>query len=169
MPREGPVELPPGIGPVELNRRFPDGDPRRDPGQRPSARGAPGETDRIELTADGLVALALLRERVLDATRRALEVGPGEPVPHFAIEPQAPIRDWVGRLLSDQNLLAARRRAAWPAARVDRALEQGLRDGIADALDILHALDRLDPRAWESVTAVLAELERKLGAAINPR
>ena len=130
--------------------------------ERPAPR---RRLDDVELTEPRRAALRLLRERILERTRLELELPRGAAVTFAA--PGAPDRAdvFVGRLLSDQNLLAARRRDRWEAERVDAALETGMTEGLAETLELLHDLDELDAESWGLVNSVLDEFHRKVVSA----
>ena len=120
--------------------------------------------DTVELTEPHRAALRLLRERVLENTRLELEL-PRDLHPHiqFARIPGEQPRVFLGRLLSDQNLLASKRRGEWLDSAVDAALEEGLLQGMNETLEILHDLDRLDSETWRLVCSVLDDFYRRVG------
>lgn len=121
--------------------------------------------DRIEVSQGVALARRVLRERVLTRTRTGLELAEGEHVPTFAeVIDDEPVSLFVDRLLSAQNQLGARRQAAWGAARVRRALDAALRDGAAEAIDLLVRDGRDDGAAAALVADVLAEYARRLAA-----
>lgn len=117
------------------------------------------------LTRPGTVALNLLRERVLEATRQHLELprvrGAAGFTPSLGDEAEV----YVGRLLSEQNVLAAQRRGDWSEDRVAAAVEAGMNDGLGETLDILHELGELDTATWQLVCGVLEEFQRKVASA----
>ncbi len=133
--------------------------------QRSERKAAPPRTDSARATdtvrVDGSIAIArrLLRERVLARTRLALQLGDSDVVPEFAeaIDAES-VGAFLGRLMSAQNQLAARRVTGWAAARVRSCLDQVLRDGAEEALELLAA----DAEAVVVVVEVLAEYERRL-------
>ena len=118
------------------------------------------------LTEPRLATLRLLRQRILARTRRELDL-PNHAPPgiEFAGGGSSDATVFVGRLLSDQNLLAGSRRAAWEPARVALALENGMTDGLSETLEVLHEVGELDADAWQLVCGVLEEFERKVCAA----
>ncbi|MBL8755455.1 MAG: hypothetical protein JNK15_19300 [Planctomycetes bacterium] len=113
----------------------------------------------------------MLRERVLASTRERLELA-GEHVPVFAeaIETE-PVGAFVGRLVSAQNQLGAKRLPAWGASRVRRALDEALHAGVAETLELLR--DGGDQGDGAAVVAeALAEYGRRLrdaSADVTPR
>ena len=116
--------------------------------------------DQVALTDPRRATLRLLRQRVLENTRLCLALSrPGEL--QFAAPERAPIDTWVGRLLSDQNMLASRRAGEWSPERVAEALEDGLDQGLMETLQILYELDELDTDAWQLVCDVQDEFHRK--------
>lgn len=119
--------------------------------------------DQIELTEPHRAVLALLRERVLQGTRRRLEL-PRSSLSTVSLPPapDGDARTFVGRLLSDQNLLAARRRDGWGRRRIAAALEDGTTDGLSETLEVLHDVGALDETSWRLVCGVLEELAHKL-------
>jgi hypothetical protein len=153
----------------DQDRRNSGGDPGK---QGEPSRAAPRRRfDAVELTAPAQAALRLLRERVLDSTRQALELPrPGSCAIHFAEPPLQRTEAFLGRLLSDQNLLAAPRRGRWPDARIDACLVGAMNRGVEQTLGVLHDLDALDETTWRLVVEVLDEFERKVsgGAAAGP-
>ncbi|MBL9078796.1 MAG: hypothetical protein JNL08_14915 [Planctomycetes bacterium] len=137
-----------------------------DHARRPPARPAPppGAVDRVTIHGAGAVAGRLLRERVLACTRQQLELGDTGALPEFAeVLEGEPIAAFLGRLLSAQNLLAARRAGEWPEARVRGCLDAALQAGADEALDVLAATGA-DPAGLMVVTEVLAEYGRRLAA-----
>jgi hypothetical protein len=143
----------------------------RAPGQRQEPRVAiaaspsDGEraADRVDVGGSAAVARRVLRERVLARTRRWLELDDGVHTQEFAEAIEAePVGAFVGRLLSAQNQLGAHRLAAWGAIRVRAALDHGLREGAAEALDVLTADARDAAGAAAVVADVLAEYGRRL-------
>ncbi len=122
--------------------------------------------DEVELTEPHRVALRLLRSRVLELTRERLELTRATE-PHIEFAPslgrQADV--FVGRLLSDQNLMAAGRRQEWPAERLAQALEDGMTDGLAETLEVLDEVGKLDAETWGLVCGVLEAFQRKVMAA----
>ncbi len=146
----------------------------RAPGQWPDARGGSAPTapeperaaDRVDVEASPAVARRVLRERVLARTRQQLELADSVHVPEFAEAIEAePVAAFVGRLLSAQNQLAAHR-SAWGAARVRAALDTGLRQGAAEALDVLagDVRDQAGAGAFAVVADSLVEYGRRLAA-----
>ncbi len=133
---------------------------------RPQAS-TPPAADRVTVVHGAMVALRLLRERVLARTRGLLELGEdvighefaemldGEPAPAF-----------LGRLLSAQNLLAARRAGSWPGARVRACLDEALRGGAEETLELLAADGHADPAAVAIVAEVLTDYGRRLAALV---
>ena len=119
--------------------------------------------DSVELTTPHRAALRLLRERILENTRLALDL-PRRSAErfHFAQMPAKKPSDTLDRLLSDQSILASERRRVWPTDRIDEALELGLVQGTADTMQILFELDELDVVVWQLVSAVIDEYYRRL-------
>jgi hypothetical protein len=142
--------------------------PRREPRPGSGHRAAGG--DRVNLHAAAAVALALLRQRVLARTRALLELGEGPTGPEFAeVTEGEPVPVWLGRLLSAQNQIAARRAGDWPADRVRRACDQALHDGAAETLDMLAADGADDAAAIQVVAEALAEYARRVAALTDPQ
>ncbi|MCK5940906.1 MAG: hypothetical protein KAI24_02955 [Planctomycetes bacterium] len=111
------------------------------------------------------IARRLLRERVLARTRELLELRDGEFVPTWAEAVDAePVEAFLGRLLGAQNQLAALRVRALPQPELRRRLDEALRTGVAEVVEML-ARDGDDAHglaAVEVVSAVLAEYGRRL-------
>lgn len=123
--------------------------------------------DSVELTEPHKAALRLLRERVLENTRLALELPRRSNRPIFARIPMDQIsedrpRRFLSRLISDQNLLASTRRGTWPTEKLEEALETGLVQGTAETAEILYELDELDIVVWRLIGSVVDEFYRKL-------
>ncbi|MFN9843196.1 MAG: hypothetical protein ACK57Q_02560 [Planctomycetota bacterium] len=140
----------------------------------PSPAGSPGvgRDDDVVLAAIAVRARRLLRERVLTATRRLLQLadGDGDAQPSFAeaVDDES-IGEFVGRLLSAQNQLVARRSGALGAVRTRACLDAALRDGAGEAADML-AHDAASGGAGVAVVAAaLAEYARRLAALVDGR
>lgn len=131
------------------------------PGE-PEARKPRPRLDEVVLTEPGRAALSLLRQRILERTRRELELPRGAAPAFVAPTSQHRADLFVGRLLSDQNMLASRRRETWPAERVDAALETAMTDGTEETLQVLHELGELDDASWGLVCSVLDEFHSKV-------
>ncbi|MCC7395624.1 MAG: hypothetical protein IT455_01005 [Planctomycetes bacterium] len=128
----------------------------------PAANDRPA-TDSVALHRAATVARDLLRERVLAHTRKGLQLGDGEAPPEFAeVRHNEPAPLFLGRLLSAQNQLAARRALTWPAPRVRACLDEALRAGVAEVLEMLALLALAEAEAVWFVRDVLAEYERRL-------
>jgi hypothetical protein len=123
----------------------------------------PTRRDIVDLTEPHKAALRLLRERILENTRLALDL-PRRLAERFRFAriPAENPRAFLGRLLSDQNMMASHRRGSWPADRVDAALEDGLVQGAAETAEILFELDELDVDTWRLIGSVLDEYYNKL-------
>jgi hypothetical protein len=141
----------------------------KDPTPRPRS-GDPQKAcaeDRVSVHPTCAVALQILRERVLARTRALLELDDAALGPTFAeIVDGEPVPSFLGRLLSAQNLLAARRLPDWPAARVRQALVDGLQQGATEAIDLLAA-DEQQGDAVALVADVLALHARRIAALGN--
>ena len=122
------------------------------------------QDDQIQLRLPDELTLQLLRERVLEHSRVNLRLD--KPQIHFAAAPLTPMESYVGRLLSDQNLLAATRRGRWPEARIDAAIEDGMTAGLEETLEILFELDKLTDESWGQIRGVLAEFHRKVESTL---
>ena len=124
--------------------------------------------DIVELTEPHMAALRLLRERVLENTRLALGL-PRTAVGQypFARIPGDRIKVFLGRLLSDQNLLASRRRGKWLDEAVREAIEDSLVQGVAETLEILYELEELDMPIWRVICSVIDAYYEKV-ASVSP-
>lgn len=144
---------PTGPRPEQGPRQF--GEPRgpRGDGSPPRRRGR----DRIDLTDDQGAALQLLRERVLASTRVELELPEGTPVPTFADIGGRSLHGFLGRLLSEQNLLASARAGQWEPDRIRRATAAAFTHGAVETLEVLGAVGKLDAAAHELVADLLAD------------
>ena len=154
-----------GIGPVERllfgRARRRGEEEEREAGSRFRRRRR--GLDEVRLTPPVEVTLRLLRERILERTRQALSL----PVDRrtlgaFVAAPGDGTEQIVGRLISEQNWLAGRRRAEWGEARVAAALQEGTTRGLEETIEILEDLGELDAQTWELIGAVTDEMHRKL-------
>lgn len=152
----GPVDALAGFG-----SRTPPGTSRQPSPREPANRPA---VDRVTIHAAAAVASRLLRERVLANTRLRLELDDTVAPPEFAeVFEGEPIAAFLGRLLSAQNLLAARRAGDWEERRVRRCLDQALHAGAEEALELLGN-DGRDDAGVQFVADVLVEYGRRLAA-----
>lgn len=119
--------------------------------------------DHVVLTGKRVAALRLLRERVLENTRLLLDLPRDPRGIGFAEPPLAGPKVWAGRLLSDQNLLGGRRAGEWAAPRIRACLEEGLDQGLAETLEILHEVGDLDEEIWDLIRGVMDVLHRRGG------
>lgn len=117
--------------------------------------------DGVELHSGASLARQLLRERVLSRTRELLELTPGEFAPSFAENVEAePVSTFLGRLIGSQNQLAALRVQQLSQSEMRSRLDMALRDGIAEAMDMLAPDSRDGTAGCEFVGDVLAEYGR---------
>lgn len=119
--------------------------------------------DQVELSQPHELTLRLLRERILEHTRTNLQLD--KPQISFVVDPSANMESFVGRVLSDQNLLAAGRRGQWPKVQIDAALEDGMTSGLEETLQVLFELDQLTDTSWAQIQGFLAEFHRKVASA----
>lgn len=130
--------------------------PRREPP-------APRPGDRVSVHGGRLVGLQMLRERVLAHTRLWLELPEHVAVPVFAEVPEDETAgEFLGRLLSAQNQLAAHRASQWDGVRLRRCVDAGLRGGAEETCAMLA--DGRDELALAAAAAVLVEYGRRLQA-----
>jgi hypothetical protein len=120
--------------------------------------------DEVRLHAGRGVALQLLRERVLATTRALLAIETHHTVAPAGDEPMPSIGDFLSRLLSEQNQLAAARAGSWEPVRIRRAIVDGMQNGAADALDVLESSGRFEADAVQVIAEVLAEFGHRLAA-----
>ena len=164
---DGPVQSP---GPVSALGGFAGRTPA-DTSRRPPSREAAlaRAVDRVSIHGTAAIAGRLLRERVLAGTRRVLELDEGTTGPEFAeVVEGEPIAEFLGRLLSAQNQLAARRAAQGNERRLRRLLDLALHAGAIETLELLGADGRADAAGVQIVTEVLAEYGRRLAAMAEP-
>ena len=158
------------VGPIGTSS-FGGGPSRGWPSSRGGVHGKEGRPrrpalDQVELTEPNRATLLLLRERVLENTRTELGLERDPSVFRFAHHlPASSAADFVGRLLSDQNVLAGQRRSAWPPREIAGALERGTTQGVEETMQILYELEKLDEESWGLVCDVLDEFHRKVLAA----
>ncbi|HEB52109.1 MAG TPA: hypothetical protein ENI87_02515 [bacterium] len=159
------------VGPVGgFPQRNPRERPQRQPGGKAGSHAQPEpEGDEVSVHGAAQIARRLLRERVLAQTRRRLGLTPGEFVPAFAEQvDDEPIAAFLGRLIGAQNQLAALRHRELPQAELRRQLDAGLRDGIAEVLELLGADPVGGAAATDVVTQVLGDYGRRLALVPNP-
>lgn len=120
--------------------------------------------DEVRLHAGRGIALQVLRERVLAATRSQLELDVA-PAPRLsAAEAMPTVGDFLSRLLSEQNQVARLRAGAWEATRIRRAIVEALQGGAAETLDLLEHSGRFEPESVQVIVEVLAEFGQRLSA-----
>ncbi len=126
------------------------------------------EDDQVQLSCPQELTLRLLRERILEHSRVQLQLA--RPQISFAVVPptsnEGSMERYVGRLISDQNLLAAVRRGDWPDAQIDAAIEDGMTTGLEETLQVLFELDQLTEESWGQIRGFLAEFHRKVESAL---
>lgn len=136
--------------------------------RRPVAAAAPVPTlrqrDEVHLSAPGRVALQLLRERVLARTRVELALGSVSTGRNFTVADHGSLASFIDQLLSQQNLLASARGAAWPPERIRLAVAEGMAQGAAETLEVLLDSSRHDGDSVQLVIEAMAEYGKKLGA-----
>ena len=125
--------------------------------------------DSVQLTEPHMAAFRLLRERVLENTRLALGL-PRNAIGQypFARIPGDRVQVFLGRLISDQNLLAGKRRGTWLGSAICKAIEESLVQGIEETLEILYELDELDLDIWRLVSSVIDAYYEKV-VSISPK
>ena len=120
--------------------------------------------DEVRLHAGRGIALQVLRERVLAATRAQLELE-STPPPRLPIDEAMPtVGEFLSRLLSEQNQVARLRAGSWDGPRVRRAIVEAMQSGAADALDLLEHSGRFEPESVQVIVEVLAEFGQRLAA-----
>lgn len=121
--------------------------------------------DQVQFTEPRRATLQLLRERILENTRVALDLPDNYTGPRFITREVERAGLFVNRLLSDQNLLASRRGGDWSPEQIRDALETGMTLGMAETLEILFELDELDETSWALVCDILDAFHRKVESA----
>ena len=137
--------------------------PRWAQGRRPGPEKK--RLDQVEFTAPRRATLLLLRERILESTRIALDLRDNYTGPRFITREVERADLFVSRLLSDQNLLASRRGGDWSPVLIRHALEEGMTQGMSETLEILFELDELDETSWALVCDILDAFHRKVESA----
>lgn len=128
---------------------------------------APGAEDLVTVQPVASIALRLLRERVLARTRSQLELDDTTAVPTFAeIVDGEPVPVFLGRLLSAQNQLAARRSGSWDGARIRQELVLALHAGADETVELLTADGEHVTDGVAVVFEVLAEFGRRVAAMV---
>jgi len=136
----------------------------RGPGKEDASGGR--ASDRVSVDRDVEHAMRLLRERVLARTRALLGVPEGMNTPEFAeVVEGEPIETFLGRLLSAQNQLTARRAGTWTPEGVRRACHKALEQGVAETLELLTADGRSAHQGIGAVGEVLVAYGRRLREA----
>lgn len=150
-------------GMPSFSGRAPNQSAQRQPPSVPPRSGSGG--DHVALRPAAAVALRLLRERVLACTRVGLGLDDGMASPEFAeVVEGEPAPAFVGRLLSAQNQLAARRAGTVPAKQLRRILADALQRGGEEALDLLSADAAHAEDGVAAIVEALAEFGRRLAA-----
>lgn len=120
------------------------------------------EGDQVLVHAASAIVLQLLRERILARTRVALGLPSSLVVPEFAERvADESLPDFVGRLLSAQNQLAARRLPPFDLARSRRLLAEALQQGAHETTELLAGAEH-GAEGQALVRAVLVEFGRRL-------
>lgn len=160
---DGPVQSP---GPVGALGGFAGRTPADTSRRQASKDEAPARAvDRVSIHGSAAIAGQLLRERVLAGTRRLLELDEAVSGPEFAeVVAGEPIDQFVGRLLSAQNQLAARRAGDWPDRRVRQLLDVAFHAGAVETLELLQAEGGDGGEGVAIVTEILTEYARRLAA-----
>lgn len=134
----------------------------REPAAAAAAVEPPPEGDQVLLHPASSIVLQLLRERILARTRAALGLTGGAAVPEFAeVVATEPLPQFVGRLLSAQNQLAALRRPPLELARSRRMLAEALQLGAQETSELLAGAEHA-AEGQALVRAVLVEFGRRL-------
>lgn len=160
---DGPLQSPGPVGALGgfAGRTPADTSRRQTPRDDTPARAV----DRVSIHGSAAIAGRLLRERVLACTRRVLDLDEGVTGPEFAeVVAGEPIDQFLGRLLSAQNQLAARRAGQWDERRVRRLLDVALHAGAIETLELLQTDGGDGSDGVGIVTEVLAEYARRLAA-----
>lgn len=157
------------VGPVSgfPGRSRQDVPKRQSESKEPERQRAGG--DEVAVHLPEAVARRLLRERVLHRTRELLGLRDGEFVPTFAEAVDAePVSAFVGRLLGAQNQLAALRVHQLDQPELRRRLDEAMRDGTAEVVEMLSGAvdDQHAAAAVEAVSEVLAEYARRLAELV---
>lgn len=140
----------------------------RRPEPPPAPPPQPGDQVRVAASAD--VARRVLRERVLARTRQVLELGAMVTGPEFAeVIDDESTAAFLGRLLSAQNQLGAKRAPTWPGPRLRDGLDRGLREGAEEALELFGADGEANADAVAVVADVLTEYARRLATLLPDR
>lgn len=113
------------------------------------------EGDRAEFSDGGAAAFGLLRERVLAATRRLLDIDGNAAVPAFQARAPAAAAAAVAAIHAAQRWLAGAAGASPEPAVIDRAFALGL----AEAMAILRDVGRWDAGVASWFSAVVACVE----------
>jgi hypothetical protein len=156
--------------PVAASGGFADR-PKEPPRQRASAPPPPTANqphDEVVLANAAARARRLLRERVLARTRARLGLGDGDAVHAFAeaVDSES-VDDFLGRLLSAQNQLAALRARALGPTNVRAELDGALRDGAMEAVQMLVADVATGGAGVAVVAEVLEAYARRLAAMVG--
>ncbi|MCA8943756.1 MAG: hypothetical protein KDB80_14430 [Planctomycetes bacterium] len=150
---------------------FPVTGKRPDGGASPVKRREDGlerRADRVDLHAPTRIVLDLIRERILTRTREALDVDATRGSVRFVEDTDQTVRAFVSRLVSEQNMIVSERRAAWPAEELETVVQRATEAGMTEAIEILDDLGRLDAAAYQLISEVLDELQRKISVSLPP-
>ncbi|GAB4143625.1 MAG: hypothetical protein Fur0037_11300 [Planctomycetota bacterium] len=128
----------------------------------------PPPSDSVDLSAGGDALFRLLRGRVLALTKEELGLPEDAPVPSFADVGSSSPHGFLGRLLSEQNLLASCRAGQWSPGEIRAALAEGFRRGATETLELLAAASRLDEASQEFVSSLLADFAERCSPPAGP-
>lgn len=143
-------------------------DPPRQRAPLPPPPTASQPHDEVVFATVAARARRLLRERVLARTRERLALAEGDVVHAFAEAVDAEsVDDFLGRLLSAQNQLAALRARALGPAPVRAALDGALRDGAMETVELVAADAAGGGAAVAVVAEVLEAYARRLAAMVG--
>jgi hypothetical protein len=132
------------------------------------ADGAAKAGDEVTLCRGRTFGLRLLRERVLARSRRRLGLPEQSNLHSFAeVFEREPVAKYLGRLLSAQNHLAALGADSVSPSRVRDALDDALREGAQETLELLTFEVQADHAALEVVAEVLVEFGKRLSNQLS--
>lgn len=136
--------------------------------KQPEQAPTPAAADEVSVRHGRTLGLRLLRERVLAKTREQLGLAEQTHGVTFAeVMHGEPAAAFLGRLLSAQNQLAARRAGEWSGPRVRQVLADAMRAGAEETLELLTAEEAVDEAAVTVVVEVFAEFGRRLAVLID--
>ena len=115
--------------------------------------------DEVNLSSPDEALRKLVRERILSATRRRLAPMGASARPtvrpvEIAFASASDLEAYVGQIRARQALLIASSGERLSPPDAACLIREAALEGLANALDLLHEVERLDAHTWRSVVAI---------------